>query len=147
MSSVANRSGPPLARAAYLIAAAATAMMGFLAVSGKFTGVMVEIANLPPELYVSPFPFEILTAINVLQSVYLAVLLGVFVFLAFRPFWWGKLICLGMGLTWVVGGAGFAMIAGFYPIIECQIWAGVALLLAALMHQIADPRFDAAGRK
>jgi hypothetical protein len=122
-------------------------MMGVLAVSGKFTGVMVEIADLPPELYVPPFPFEVLTAINVLQGVYLAALLGVFVFLAVRPFWWGKLICFGMGLTWVMGGAGFAMMAGFYPIIDCQIGAGIALWLAALLHQIADPRFDAPGSK
>jgi hypothetical protein len=129
------------ARAAYLIAAAATAVMIELAASGKFTPMMIGVAGFPASLQVPGFPFEFMTTIKVIQTVGLATLLGGLVFLMWRPFWWGKLICFAIGLTWVAGAGGFGLITGFNPIVDCQIGAGVALLLAALLHQIADPRF------
>ncbi len=135
-----------LLRVAYLLAAAATAIMGSLAATGKFSDVMDQFASSSGELQGPPFPPAMVTSVNILMSVFLAALLALFVFLALRPSWWGKLICWGIGLTWIMGGAGFGIIAGFYPAVDCQLGAGAALILAGLLHQIVDPRFDSAGR-
>jgi hypothetical protein len=85
----------------------------------------------------------VVAAYNVVQGGFLAALLGVYGFMTLRPFWWGKLICVGVGSNWIVGAAVPAMVIGFYPILDCQIVAGIALFLVALVHQIADPRSDA----
>jgi hypothetical protein len=136
-----------LLRAAYLIAAGAATVMGVLAVSGKFTSLVERFGRGLGDVHGPALPWEIVTALTIVQSVQFVALVGVFVFLALRPFWWGKVICFGVGLIWIAGGVGFSMVwfsifGGLNMIVDCQIAAGTALLLAALLHQIADPRFD-----
>jgi hypothetical protein len=131
-----------LIRVAYLLAAAAAAWMGVLTATGQFTALLDAFGRGIGGVHGPGFPSDTLAAVTVLQGVFFAALMGVLVFLAVRPFWWGKLICFGTGLSWVLGAAMFAMMVGFSSIVDYQIAAGAALLLAALLHQIADPRFD-----
>ncbi|HRK65382.1 MAG TPA: hypothetical protein PLN53_13385, partial [Terricaulis sp.] len=84
-------------RIGYLIAACATAAMGF-AVSA-LTSLMDALA---PD-------FEPMLDLRLLAGVPLLVGALLFVGLSVRPFWWGKMLCFWAGLSWI--GFAAAMVA------------------------------------
>lgn len=63
---------------------------------------------------------------------------GVFVFLLWRPFWWGKVLTLFAALAW--GGAGLVMLVSKDALGPPLQAAGGIMLLAFLAQLAADPR-------
>ena len=134
-----------LLRVAYLLAAAGTAEIVILTVSGKTVRFLDEFTNSSPGFHGPRFPPEVVTAVQIVEGGLFAALLGLFVFLAIRPYWWGKLICIACGCYWFTGTVMASMMADINTTIYRMIAAASAVLLAALEHQIADPRFDTSG--
>lgn len=88
-----------LLRASYMVAAAATLLTGWLAVSGQLGDLMLgliksETGGVPPDFQ------QFLYGLRFAQGGFTVALAGLFVFLSFRPYWWGKLLCLSAALSW-----------------------------------------------
>ena len=75
---------------------------------------------------------------------------GVFMFLAVRPYWWGKLFCWFAALAWIGHGLIAALLlngplstVGVAPLTYAAgpVAAGLAMLAIGLFHQRIDPRF------
>lgn len=80
--------------------------------------------------------------LGAMTAICLAVGVCLFVFLAFRPYWWGKLFCLAAATSWLGFGAQSYFAFGAPTVAAVALAAGLAVLLAGLLHQIADPRFS-----
>jgi hypothetical protein len=82
-------------------------------------------------------------------SCMMAAIIALFLFLAYRPYWWGKLICALAALSWIGHGAmAFALLPMLdVPDISPMAYAavpivsGIVALACGILHQRADPRF------
>ena len=125
-------------RGAYWAAAAATLVMIGLIFLGGFEHIMVNDMGAPS----SELPPGFMLMIRSGDTLLLAVLGGLFVFLSIRPYWWGKLLLVWAGFAWTGFGAGLSAWKGFDTPLALVLAAGVAMLAAAVAHQAADPRFS-----
>lgn len=126
-------------RFAYWTAAAATGLMAWLAISGAIMGVFLAAgsgAGPHPELAGAG------DAMGIGSGLLLLLFAGLFVFLSFRPYWWGKLICAWAGLAWCMFGLISGVVAGPQLTSPLVLAAGLTVLAAGLVHQLTDPRFS-----
>jgi hypothetical protein len=124
-------------RAGYLLAAFGALTMAALTGSGAITNAMIAAAHAPPHMKPVLLPGLIPEV-----TVGFVLFATLFVFLAFRPYWWGKLLCVWAGLSWTGFGAGSLVLLHNNLVGGAALAGGGAVLLAALIHQIADPRFS-----
>ncbi len=117
-------------RIAYVLAVAAPLAMGWLVVSGQIWSLMR--LKLPPSFQV------FVTIITVMSGVLVAAMGAVFLYLAYRPRWWGKIICLFPAVSWL----GFSVMSGAMgppnPVRWVPAAAGALLLLVASVHHLTD---------
>jgi len=63
-----------------------------------------------------------------------------------KPRWWGKLLLLACGLSWIAHGAVLPFVAGtmgaHVPIPLLPVLCGGVMLLLAAAHQVIDPSFS-----
>jgi hypothetical protein len=121
-----------VARVAYVAAAAAACAVGWLLVSGRLLAVMGGLAG-------EDIPAEAMPAM-VAGGAFLVALVGVFGFLAWRPQWWGMLLCAWAGLSWV----GFGLISRLFAaeaghpipadVANIPLISGGTLLAVGLLH-------------
>jgi hypothetical protein len=125
-----------LLRIAYGAAAVAALVAGVAVVSGPLNGVFASAMGGNDQM------MGALRIMNYFQGAMLACLAALFIFLANRPFWWGKILCVWAGLAWT----GFSLVARLMAAsslpLNLVLAAGVTLLLAAALLQYADPRFS-----
>ncbi len=127
-------------RVAYLLAVGATALMAFLIISGA---VMKQMnAMMGEDIAPDPTLQQFETTFSYVGGGVLLALAGLFVFLAFRPFWWGKLLCLFAGLAWLMNGLMMTAFGSGGATSSLIATSGGLMIIAALLHQIADPRFS-----
>jgi len=122
-------------RGAYLAAALATGAMGWFAASGRFESMMVSIMGAPASMA------SVLHTMSMMNVVLFGLASSVLVFLSFRPYWWGKLLCAWAGLSWSGFGLISSLIAAPNSGSTMVGVAGVVLLATSIIHQVADPRF------
>lgn len=128
-------------RAAYCLAMAATLALGWYLVSGQMERAFLVEAGSADQVQ-RAFPGGIRLIVLVFAGVPLVGLLGAFMLLAFRPYWWGKVLCAMCGLSWT----GFSLVSGVMPggagVQVLPLAAAVTVLAVAVAHQIVDPRFS-----
>lgn len=128
-------------RASYLLAAAATLLVAGLAMSGLIGGFMeglmvAQTGTTPAEMR------QFFDAMRLAQGIMLLGLAGLFAFLAIRPYWWGKLLCLWAGLSWGgFGLVGWAFGGELVPTLGWILGAAFSMITAAVVLQLVDPRF------
>lgn len=116
-------------RGAYLLAVAGPLSLGWLSVSGR----LWDLVQFPE------FLGGFLTVLAVTTGILFAAVAGLYLYLAYRPRWWGKLVCLWAGVSWI-GFAGMSrLMHGGNPVLWGPAGAGALLLLVALVHHVADP--------
>jgi hypothetical protein len=128
-------------RCAYLTAALACVVMGWLTVT------KAAFALVLPDARVAVTPPMFRFFIDIIwygQLGFSAFLFVVMLFLMVRPWWWGKLLRALMAVGWL----GFCAVAvgrfGFIPTIQVISAAGATMACVAIAHQVIDPRFDGA---
>jgi len=92
---------------------------------------------------------EFMLAFNLMAGLMTAAFVGLAAFLAWRPYWWGKLLCALGALSWIGHGAMsvflMPMVLGpeFPAALHGAVVGGCGLiaLAAGVAHQWADPRF------
>ena len=125
-----------LVRLAYLIAVVVVLLIGWLAFSVDLVALMgFDQMGLPPDAVGALGAF-----INVVNGVALVGVVAVLLYLAYRPRWWGKLLCLWPAVSWI----GFAAMRhrGYARDSSLRLTvgvAGVAMLLVAVTHHLVDP--------
>jgi len=130
-----------LLRACYIVATAATLLMGWLAVSGLLGDLMLSMmgskgGSIPPDFR------YFFNAIRVPQGALMVGLAGVCVFLSFRPYWWGKLICFFAAFSWGMFGLALTIFPGaFGPTLGWVLASAVGMFAATVVLQLVDPRF------
>ncbi len=132
-------------RVAYGVAVLAALAVGWLFASGRVFAIF--LAGGAPQAAGALIPVE------VAGGAALMMLVGAFLFLAVRPWWWGKLLCLWPALSWMMFGGiiiQFKRMAVFpaamlqnmtAEVYVIPLGAGATLLLVAIVHQLVDPRF------
>lgn len=125
-------------RAAYVIASLASLTLAVWAGLGYAIALMNDMAG----PLASPEFSAMWSAVRYPQAVFGILFTGLFVFLIFRPYWWGKVLCLLAALSWLGFGLGSLLMwqsdwRAFIP-----AGAGAAMVVALLLHQVADPRFS-----
>lgn len=131
-----------LLRASYMVAAAATLLTGWLAVSGQLGDLMLgliksETGGVPPDFQ------QFLYGLRFAQGGFTVALAGLFVFLSFRPYWWGKLLCLSAALSWGLFGVVLSAFGGgFEPTLRWVLVAAFGMFAATVVLQALDPRFS-----
>jgi len=129
-----------LLQASYIVAAIATLVVGWLAVSGLLMNLMLNQMKAdggsPPPEFQSFF-----SSIRYAQGLLCVALAGLFAWLSTRPYWWGKLLCLWAALAWSGFGLIELLFAGFSATLGWILAAAAAMVLATIVLQIADPRF------
>jgi len=124
-------------RTAYVIASLASLTLAIWAGLGHAVELMDDIAGELP----SPELREIWSAVRYPQAVFGILFTGLFVFLVTRPYWWGKILCLWAAVSWLGFGVAVMLMWQADPRLFVPIGTGSAMLLAFIIHQIADPRF------
>ncbi len=130
-----------LLRVSYLVATAATLLVGWLAVSGLLGDLMLgqmksEAGGVPPDFR------QFFDGIQLAQGVLMVALAGLFVFLSCRPYWWGKLLCLWATLGWGMFGLFLSAFGGgFKPTLGWVLVAAFGMFAATVVLQLVDPRF------
>ena len=125
-------------RTSYLCAAAATAAMGWLAGSGALGAMMtaaMQSAAVPTPSFATSFYDEL----RIPQVLLCACFVAGFVYLAFRPHWWGKPLCALAAVVWIGFSVQLGLVGGWQPTLKWVLGAGCVMLVAAIMQQIADP--------
>jgi hypothetical protein len=125
-------------KGAYWAAAAACLVMVGLTFFGGLEHIMVGDMGIPA----SEMPPGFLSMIRYGDSLLLAALGGLFVFLSSRPYWWGKLLLVWAGFAWTGFGVGLTAWKGFDAPLALVLVAGLTMLAAAVAHQVTDPRFS-----
>ncbi|HTW36000.1 MAG TPA: hypothetical protein VMD53_15375 [Rhizomicrobium sp.] len=127
-------------RAVYFGAALAFGVSGYVAASGvrSYPAATMHQSN----VHSSKFLFTSAEMVIFLSALSVALVL-LMLFLSYRPYWWGKIICLWTGVSWI----GYAMISPhpsspLAPVVA--FICGVFMVAAAVAHQIIDPRFSGA---
>jgi hypothetical protein len=124
-------------RSLYVCAAGVTLLMGVLAASGVLTQVLVDFGAPTSQAGLAKM-FALAGFVPVF---------GAFMFLAFRPAWWGKLLCILAGLSWIGFSLASSMVTGYNAVLLSVLAAGVAMFSIALAHQLLDQRFGGAGAR
>ena len=130
-----------LLRAAYTVAAAATAVIGWLAISGRLMKLMFDFGGNPSRAS-APMDKTFMTTFNYMNGAGVMAFAGLFLFLSIRPYWWGKLICLWAGLSWLMFAGVGSMMGPFQATVAWVLAAGITMLSAALAIQLTDPRWS-----
>ncbi len=120
-----------LVRVAYVLAVPAPMAVAWFLVSGRGWALMG---------LVYPRGFEwFATVISVSSGVTVAALSAVFLYLAYRPRWWGKIVCVFPAFAWT----GFSLMSRLLgppsPLSWVPAAAGVLLLAVAVVHHVVDP--------
>jgi hypothetical protein len=123
------------------MAAAATLILGWVVVSGKLFGEMMEFGA--GKAHVSPSPefLQMRDAITYGDGALVVVLFALFMFLVARPYWWGKLVCALLALPWCMFGLMSTLLGAERSTSMYVLSAGVLMLVAGVVAQVADPRF------
>jgi hypothetical protein len=130
-----------LLRYAYVIAALATAAMGWLTASGAMTRLMPMPAS---RVSAPPLFWAFIDYIWCVQIGVFLTLFGVMVFHVVRPQWWGKLVCAFAAVSW----NGFCLVGlarglfHFDAAIKTILAAGGAMACVGALHQWLDPYID-----
>jgi hypothetical protein len=128
----------PILRCAYLAAALACAVMGWLMAEQAVFPLVLGTARMASG---DPMFRIVINIIWFCQLAFIAVLFAVMLFLLVRPWWWGKPLCALVAVSWL---GFFAMAAGRYGLlstIQLILAAGVTMACTAVVHQVIDPRF------
>gem|GEM_PF-1902204 len=128
-----------LLRIAYGLAIASLVLVGGLTASGKVMEALLALVGETPQDFMG---WEMMVAMNVTAGVLALAMAYLFVFLLRRPYWWGKLICLWVGLGWFGFGLVGLLLSGGHLTLLAVALGGIVMLTAAILHQIADPRFS-----
>ncbi|MGN6366464.1 hypothetical protein [Asticcacaulis taihuensis] len=126
---------------AYILASIASIVLGFWCVGGAVGDLMLSVFS----RYGQPAPPEFKTfydMIRIPQALMMVGLCGLFIFLSFRPYWWGKLICAWAALSWLGFSGVMCLLAGYDGRLVWILSAGAMMVLAIILHQVADPRFS-----
>ncbi|MDB5432226.1 MAG: hypothetical protein JWP35_3342 [Caulobacter sp.] len=132
-------------RVAYGAAAVAVAVIGVVVMN-----MLKAIFAATPQAGALVVPFSIFMVIVILAMA------GVFVFLAWRPYWWGKLLVAMAAVSWLMNGAvsfliatmidpasgDAGIIAAFVATRPWVISCGLVMLAVVITLQITDPRFS-----
>lgn len=130
-----------LLRSSYMVATAATLLVGWLGVSGLLGDLMLDLmkseaGGVPPDFR------QFFDGIRFAQGGLMVALAGLFVFLSFRPYWWGKLLCLWAALSWGMFGLILSAFGGgFKPTLDWVLVAAFGMFAATVVLQVVDPRF------
>ncbi len=127
-------------RLIYWAAAAACEAMAWLSWSGAITKLFLSFGagtGAPPDLADSAFT----QITDVGGGIFMAAFGGLFAFLSFRPYWWGKLLCAWAGLAWSMFGLMNAVMGGWRMTGGLVLAAGLTMVFVGIAHQIIDPRF------
>lgn len=139
---ISSRHKVNLLRAAYMAAAAATLLVGWLAVWGLLGDFMIglmksQVGGVPPEIR------QFFDAIRFGQAILMIGMAGLFGFLSIRPYWWGKLLCLWAGVSWSgFGLIGWAFGGELTPTLGGILCAAFGMIAATVILQVVDPRFS-----
>lgn len=125
-------------RGAYWAAAAACLVMTGMFLFGGFEHILISDMEFPS----SELPPAFLQTVRYGDTLLLAAMGGLFAFLSFRPYWWGKLLLVWAGFAWTGFGAGLSAWKGIDTPLALVLAAGLTMLAAAIAHQAADPRFS-----
>jgi hypothetical protein len=125
-------------RGAYVAATLAAAMMGWFMISGGVAHIMAtSLGNSADQQAFG----QLMIVPNMIMF---GLICGVFAFLCFRPYWWGKLLCLWAGLGWFGFGVFFSIVGSATAGSVAVAIAGLTMLATAAVHQVVDPRFAGA---
>jgi hypothetical protein len=131
-------------RVAYAVAALACLPVGWLVGSGQVFGLIVP-GGLPPQvrgMMMLPLGLGVAAVLA---------LLAAFVYLAWRPQWWGKLLCALPAFPWIFFSLVARTMIGILPgaarnpgveLLWMPAVCGATLLACAIVLQIANPRFS-----
>ena len=117
-------------------------------------GVGIAAMMILGRLTAVPLFKPILPAFSVLMVGTIAGFVGVFLFIAWRPYWWAKLLAAMAAMSWLMNaGVTFLMqamvpaddgakafIQGFADARPVVLVSGLVMLGVAITHQIVDPR-------
>ena len=128
-------------RIAYGAFAIAILVQSVWAIAGPFGRMFELMGGAPPPGFMETF--------YVGAALMTSFFLGLCGFLAWRPYWWGKLLCALAAVSWIGHAAisGFVLPDVFGPDFPAAIHAavvggaGLVALATGLAHQWADPRF------
>jgi hypothetical protein len=118
-------------RSLYVCAAGVALLMGALTAFGALTQVLADFGAPKSQVGLAKM-FALAGFVPALVA---------FVFLAFRPEWWGKLLCVWAGLSWIGFSLVSATVTGFNATLMTILAAGVAMFVIALAHQPLDTSF------
>jgi hypothetical protein len=128
-------------RAAYCVAVAAVLTLGWYLVSGQMDRAFLAGADsTDPLRQVGPGGSR--TILLVFAGLPFIGLMGAFMLLAFRPYWWGKVLCAMCGVSWMMFSLASAAMPGGAGIQVLPLVAAAAVFAVAIVHQIIDPRFS-----
>ena len=122
-------------RVAYLLAAVAAGMVSWMAASGA----MFRLIVIPGEP--DAFPSEMMLPIQVADGVFGVALAGLFVFLSFRPYPWGKVVCALCAVAWTGFVIPISPISGMSGGLALVLGSGLSMAAAAITVQVIDRRF------
>ncbi|MBS0297034.1 MAG: hypothetical protein JSR45_12040 [Proteobacteria bacterium] len=130
-------------RVAYLFATAAVLVLSALSASGALLNSFAALDGGPSLDTLLPKSFILLLRYG--GAAFTLALAALWLWLAVRPQWWGKLLCVWAGLSWTMFGAVFCMIASLVakpvdPAALVVLGCGLVMLTVAVVHQVVDPR-------
>jgi hypothetical protein len=125
-------------RAAYLCAAASVAAIAWLVGTGSLAATMISAMRLALGR-VPSYEIASAQALRYPQTLLCLCYASVLLYLAYRPQWWGKLLCAG-GVIWIGFGLSVGSISGWQPALTWILSAGAVMSGAAIALQIVDPR-------
>jgi len=128
---------PMLMRAGYFLAVLASLVVAWLSISGH----VLEIMRFPTA---GPAFFMLVIRAAALGGGLFGLgFAGLLGYLAFRPKWWGKLVCAFAGVSWTLFSVSATLMHRGSPS-PFSLWpgaAGAVLLTCAILHHLADPTF------
>jgi len=124
---------------AYMGAASATVIMGWLAGSGSLARLMTNA--LPLQSRRDGFDeAAVFFALSYPEVVLAAILAVLILYLAMRPRRWGKILCAFFGVSWIVFAGGLSLSIGLqFPLIWVLIAGCMMLGAAAVLRNVDAP--------
>jgi hypothetical protein len=134
-----------IVRVAYVVAALAAGVVGWLVASGSLIRAMASLSDGASR---DPYmPQSFVTLAQVAGGLGVIVIVALFLWMAIKPRWWGKLLCVWAGLGWMmfgaVSGAMTTLVASPAKLdvsILAVLGCGVVMLAVAVVHQTVDSR-------
>ncbi|MBP2159664.1 MULTISPECIES: hypothetical protein [Asticcacaulis] len=128
-------------RLAYLMAITAVITVGIWTLSDSSVDLIfaqggITVADLPTDFRM------MLDLVRYFTAGFMILLCGMFVLLFLRPYGWGKILMLFCTFSWLSFSGVQVLVTGTLDARALPVLiAGAGMLLAILLHQIADPRF------